>query len=106
MASEEIRVRVVDVTGPQHPSTGAPLTQRQNTTRLQDGQVTANRRIFFDFTFSPPKSVSIAALVAGDERIRGIHARATKAALVQFEKFAATRSLRSEDLVHYTAGRG
>ncbi len=106
MASEEIRVRVVDVTGPQHPSTGAPLTQRQNTTRLQDGQVTANRRIFFDFTFSPPKSVSIAALVAGDERIRGIHAGATKAALVQFEKFAATRIRRSEDLVHYTAGRG
>ena len=80
----------------QHPSTGAPLTQRHNTTRLQDGQLTANRRIFFDFTFSPPKSVSIAALVAGDERIRGIHARATKAALVHFEKFAATRIRRSE----------
>ena len=42
----------------QHPATGELLTQRQNTTRSVEGENAANRRIFFDFTFSPPKSVS------------------------------------------------
>ncbi len=47
----------------QHPATGDTLTQRLNTTRTECGESTANRRIFFDFTFSPPKSVSIAGLL-------------------------------------------
>ncbi len=47
----------------QHPATGETLTQRLNTTRTEDGQSAANRRIFYDFTFSPPKSVSLAALI-------------------------------------------
>jgi conjugative relaxase-like TrwC/TraI family protein len=41
----------------QHPSTGERLTPELKTTRRQDGQTVADRRIFFDFTFSPPKSV-------------------------------------------------
>src|ERR1043166_9247834 len=36
----------------QHPSTGETLTQRLNTTRTQGGESVANRRIFYDFTFS------------------------------------------------------
>ena len=67
----------------QHPDTGDTLTQRLNTTRVDQGHTRANRRIFFDFTFSPPKSVSIAALVGGDARIREAHAKATQAALTQ-----------------------
>ena len=48
--------------------TGTRLTQRLKTTRTVDGGTdhehqAANRRVFYDFTFSPPKSVSIAALV-------------------------------------------
>ena len=43
----------------QHPGTGEKLTQRQNTTRTEGDKNTANRRIFYDFTFSPPKSVSL-----------------------------------------------
>ena len=50
--------------GNQHPQTGERLTQRLNDTRRSKGQSAANRRIFYDFTFSPPKSVSILALVA------------------------------------------
>jgi conjugative relaxase-like TrwC/TraI family protein len=51
-----------------HPTTGERLTQRHNETRMEmekDGSThkVANRRVFFDYTFSPPKSVSIAALV-------------------------------------------
>ncbi len=79
-----------------HPRTGEPLTLRQNTTRIQmdaNGveRQAANRRIFYDFTFSPPKSVSIAALVGADRRIVEAHDRAIGAALEQLQTFAATR---------------
>ncbi|HXR03580.1 MAG TPA: MobF family relaxase [Verrucomicrobiae bacterium] len=75
----------------QHPSSGETLTQRLNTTRTESGQNTANRRIFFDFTFSPPKSVSLAAFLGKDERILQAHARAVRSALQEFEAFTATR---------------
>jgi hypothetical protein len=48
----------------QKPQSGDTLTQRTNTVREEDGKTTANRRIFYDFTFSPPKSVSVMALLA------------------------------------------
>ena len=51
----------------------------------------ANRRIFYDFTFSPPKSVSVAALAGADERILEAHAQAVRSALREFEAFATTR---------------
>ena len=76
----------------QHPATGETLTQRLNTTRMDEaGDNAANRRIFYDFTFSPPKSVSVAALVGEDERILEAHAQAVRSALREFEAFAATR---------------
>ena len=64
-----------------NPNTDALLTQRMK----------ANRRVFYDFTLSPPKSVSIAALIAGDSRIEKAHERATVSALRELEKFAAAR---------------
>ena len=75
----------------QHPATGEALTQRLNTTRTEGGESTANRRIFYDFTISPPKSVSIAGLLGEDKRIFEAHARAVRSALGEFEAFAATR---------------
>jgi conjugative relaxase-like TrwC/TraI family protein len=75
----------------QHPVTGEKLTQRLKTTRRDGDDIAANRRIFYDFTFSPPKSVSLAALVGGDTRILDAHARAVRSALKEFEAFAATR---------------
>jgi conjugative relaxase-like TrwC/TraI family protein len=83
-----------------HPHTGEPLTLRHNTTRIQMDahgveRQAANRRIFYDFTFSPPKSVSIAALVGADRRIAGAHDRAIGAALEQLQTFAATRVRKS-----------
>ena len=74
-----------------HPTTGETLTQRLNTTRTEDGHNAANRRIFFDFTFSPPKSVSVAGFLSEDERVLEAHARAVRVALREFESFAATR---------------
>lgn len=75
----------------QHPSSGETLTQRLNTTRVEDGQSAANRRIFYDFTFSPPKSVSMVALAGEDGRILEAHERAVRSALREFEMFASTR---------------
>ena len=75
----------------QNPQSGDSLTQRTNSVREQDGATAANRRIFYDFTFSPPKSVSLLALVADDQRIVEAHQRAIQNALAEFESFAATR---------------
>jgi conjugative relaxase-like TrwC/TraI family protein len=75
----------------QHPATGEILTQRFNTTRVEDGEKAANRRIFYDFTFSPPKSVSLVALAGEDGRIVEAHNRAVRSALREFESFASTR---------------
>jgi conjugative relaxase-like TrwC/TraI family protein len=76
-----------------NPSSGERLTQRRNSVRRNssDDSEMANRRVFYDFTFSPPKSVSIAAFVANDKRIAPAHAAAVKVALVELERFAATR---------------
>lgn len=74
-----------------HPVGHGALTQRTNSYRQDSDSTQANRRIFFDFTFSPPKSVSIAALIGGDERIGESHERAVRIALTEFEVFAATR---------------
>ncbi len=75
-----------------HPQTGKRLIVRTNHTRRNDaGREVANRRIFFDFTFSPPKSVSIAALVGDDARIISAHREAVQVAVKELETFAGTR---------------
>ncbi len=86
-----------------HPDTGKRLTQRHNTVRKNGGKLVANRRIFQDWTISPPKSVSVAALL-GDSRIIAAHDRAVRAALTELETFAETRVRRggSQDGVRGT----
>ena len=79
-----------------HPQTNERLTQRRKTTRrVEDGsgneQEVANRRVFYDFTISPPKSVSIVALIGGDQRIVEAHQRAVTVAMNELERFAETR---------------
>lgn len=70
----------------QHPLTGQKLTVRK---RQKD------HRVFYDFTVSAPKSVSIMALVAGDQRIIAAHDEACQAAFAQMEQVAGTRVRRS-----------
>jgi conjugative relaxase-like TrwC/TraI family protein len=79
-----------------HPQTGEKLTLRQKTTRMEIGadgkeHEAANRRVFYDFTFSPTKSVSIAALAGDDHRIVDAHEQAVMTALHQLQSFASTR---------------
>jgi conjugative relaxase-like TrwC/TraI family protein len=92
-----------------HPQTGQRLTLRQKTTRTEaseDGsqRQTFNRRVHYDFTFSPPKSVSIAALVAGDGRIVKSHEQAVTVALQQLQSFAATRVRKNGQCTDRTTG--
>lgn len=79
-----------------HPGTGQRLTVRTKTHRQEksgDGseKKKADRRLFYDFAISPPKSISIAALVAGDERLVDSHDRAVRIAMRELERFAGTR---------------
>jgi len=78
-----------------HPVSGEKLTQRQNSRRRNErGQQVANRRVFYDFTLSPPKSVSVVGLCQ-DERILVLHSQAVRTAMLELEKFAETRVRRS-----------
>ena len=63
--------------------------------RGKDGEIT--HRPGRDLTFSAPKSVSIAALVGGDERIVGAHDRAVKATLAWVEKNAVETRMRDPE---------
>jgi conjugative relaxase-like TrwC/TraI family protein len=67
----------------QNPETGERLTQRQ----LKEGQ----RRVFYDFTCSAPKSVSVLAVTMDDDRLVTAHEEAARLAFRELETFAATR---------------
>jgi len=49
------------------------------------------RRIYFDFVCSPPKSVSILAVTMNDRRIIEAHKQASMMAMRELESFAASR---------------
>ncbi|ACB75227.1 MobF family relaxase [Opitutus terrae] len=86
-----------------HPETGKRLTARMNTARRVDGKLAANRRIFHDFTISPPKSVSIVARCQ-DSRIVDAHRDAVRLAMIELEKFAETRIRKSKQNAERVTG--
>src|ERR1035437_8922818 len=61
----------------QHPQTGEPLIRRQHAREYinDKGETTRTmeHRAGWDATFSAPKSVSLTALVGGDNRVREAH---------------------------------
>ncbi|MBV1687697.1 relaxase domain-containing protein [Novosphingobium sp. G106] len=59
----------------------------------------------WDFAVNAPKSVSIMALVAGDERIIAAHERAVGTALGYLEEHATLRRRIDGEIVHETTGR-
>ena len=58
-----------------------------------DGSTTSavEHRAGWDATFSAPKSVSLTALVGGDERVREAHAAAVTAAVAELERYTQAR---------------
>ena len=65
------------------PNDDERLTQRQ--------QKENQRRVFFDFTCAPPKSVSVLAATLDDQRLIVAHEESARIAFRELETFAATR---------------
>jgi len=59
----------------------------------------------WDFAVNAPKSVSIMALIMGDERIAAAHEAAVTEALGYLEEHATLRRRREGEVVHETTGR-
>ncbi len=75
-----------------HPETGEFLRPRHSADRLAtDGEVESKARSLYDLTFSAPKSVSVQALVGGDDRLLEAHRRAVAVALQEAERYAGAR---------------
>ncbi len=75
-----------------NPETGEFLRPRHSADRAkEDGSEQSKGRSLYDLTFSAPKSVSIQALVGGDDRLVAAHDRAVREALAEAESHAATR---------------
>lgn len=75
-----------------HPETGEFLRPRHSADRTTDnGNEQSKARSLYDLTFSAPKSVSIQALVGGDERLVTAHDKAVRETLAESEKYTATR---------------
>ena len=72
-----------------HAMSGAQLTARHNTSRKDGTENVSNRRNFYDFTFSAPKSFSIMAVTMEDSRIRQWHHNAVMKTITEMEKYTA-----------------
>src|SRR6266478_3032531 len=74
------------------PQTGEFLRQRHGADRIaSNGEEQSKARSLYDMTFSAPKSVSVMAIVGGDERLVAAHETAVREALEEAEKYSATR---------------
>ena len=79
----------------QHPETGEQLVKHQPARTYENEygrQITsAEHRAGWDATFSAPKSVSLTALVGGDDRIREAHRESVGVALAELERYTQAR---------------
>jgi conjugative relaxase-like TrwC/TraI family protein len=75
-----------------NPETGEFLRPRHSADRAkEDGSEQSKGRSLYDLTFSAPKSISVQALVGGDDRLVAAHDKAVREALAEAESHAATR---------------
>jgi conjugative relaxase-like TrwC/TraI family protein len=79
----------------QHPETGEQLVRQRASYEYQDADgktiKTMEHRAGWDATFSAPKSVSLTALVGGDDRVREAHRDTVRIALEQLEYYTQAR---------------
>ena len=79
----------------QHPTTGEQLVQHRAAREYVDERgvkvKTMEHRAGWDATFSAPKSVSLTALVGGDERVREAHRASVGVALDEMERYVQAR---------------
>jgi conjugative relaxase-like TrwC/TraI family protein len=78
-----------------HPATGDQIIKHRkvHVYQTEDGKTVApvEHRAGWDATFSAPKSVSLTALVGGDERVREAHQQAVDVALNELERYTQAR---------------
>lgn len=79
-----------------HPLKDTQLTLRQNSE--------GNRRIYYDFTCSAPKSLSILAVTLGDNRLISAHEEAAQLAFRELQSFASTRVRKNGSQENRTTG--
>ena len=79
----------------QHPASAAQLVKHQPARTYENEygkQITsAEHRAGWDATFSAPKSVSVTALVGGDDRVRDAHRESVRVALHELERYTQAR---------------
>src|SRR5262249_36277052 len=76
----------------QHPETGEQLVRHRAAAAVaHERGPTRTHRAGWDATFSAPKSVSLTALVGGDERVRDAHRDSVRVALDALEPFVQAR---------------
>ena len=79
----------------QHPETGEQLVRQRASYEYQGAGGKAvksmEHRAGWDATFSAPKSVSLTALVGGDDRVRDAHRESVRVALEQLEHYTQAR---------------
>jgi conjugative relaxase-like TrwC/TraI family protein len=79
----------------QHPQTGEQLVRQRASYQYEDADgktvKTMEHRAGWDATFSAPKSVSLTALVGGDERVREAHRESVRVALDELEHYTQAR---------------
>ena len=79
----------------QHPESGDQLVRHRESFEYQNenGETvkTMEHRAGWDATFSAPKSVSLTALVGGDERVREAHRQSVGIALDELERYVQAR---------------
>src|SRR6202008_56841 len=79
----------------QHPVTGEQLVRHQTARETKNVRgetvTTMEHRAGWDATFSAPKSVSLTALVGGDDRVLEAHRESVRVALDQLEHYTQAR---------------
>jgi conjugative relaxase-like TrwC/TraI family protein len=79
----------------QHPQSGEQLVRHRvvHEYNTEDGRAVSpvEHRAGWDATFSAPKSVSLTALVGGDDRVREAHREAVNVALTELERYTQAR---------------
>ncbi|HVJ09453.1 MAG TPA: MobF family relaxase [Acidisarcina sp.] len=79
----------------QNPTTGEQLVRHRKVQeyKTEDGKTVApvEHRAGWDATFSAPKSVSLTALVGGDDQVREAHREAVNVALNELERYTQAR---------------
>jgi conjugative relaxase-like TrwC/TraI family protein len=79
----------------EHPETGDQLVRQRASYQYKDADgktvKTIEHRAGWDATFSAPKSVSLTALVGGDDQVRLAHREAVRVAMDELERYTQAR---------------